>query len=170
MKTLFTILTLTLLFCKNVTGQSNILYARTAEKSDLKTVKTKAKSVEKNDIRTNKIMARLIICSGLSEKNVPLDDLKEIYVKEGEKVTLYVKWFNLEKKNYVTSMDLLDINGNYLAQSNKYKFKTKRSTHNTWNKRKFRKVIVPEGIVKIRINLDEEIILEREIEIKYKSE
>ena len=116
------------------------------------------------------IKARLIVCSGLSEKNVPLDDLKEIYVKEGEKVTLYVKWFNLEKKNYVTSMDFLDINGNYLAQSSEYKFKPKKKTHNTWNKRKFRKVIVPEGVMKIRINLDEEIILERDIDIKYKSE
>ncbi|MBU3012189.1 hypothetical protein KO506_12300 [Polaribacter vadi] len=115
------------------------------------------------------VKARLIVCSGLSEKNVPLDDLKEIYVKEGEKVTLYVKWFNLEKKSYVTSMDFLDTNGNYLAQSSEYKFKPKKKTHNTWNKRKFRKVIVPEGVVKIRINLDEEIILERDIEIKYKS-
>lgn len=116
------------------------------------------------------IKARLIVCSKLSEKNVPLDDLKEIYVKEGEKVTLYVKWFNLEKKSYVTSMDFLDTNGNYLTQSSEYKFKSKKKTHNTWNKRKFRKVIVPEGVVKIRINLDEEIILERNIEIKYKSE
>ncbi|WP_203395299.1 hypothetical protein [Lacinutrix sp. MEBiC02595] len=116
------------------------------------------------------IKARLIICSGLSEKNVPLDDLKEIYLKEGEKVTLYVKWFNLNKKSYVTSMDFLDANGNYLAQSSEYKFKPKKKTHNTWNKRKFRKVIVPEGVIKIRINLDEEMILEREIEIKYKSE
>jgi hypothetical protein len=116
------------------------------------------------------IKARLIVCSGLSEKNVPLDDLKEIYVKEGEKVTLYVKWFNLKKKSYVTSMDFLDTDGNYLAQSSEYKFKPKKKSHNTWNKRKFRKVIVPEGVMKIRINLDEEIILEREIEIKYKSE
>ena len=117
-----------------------------------------------------KINARLIVCSGLTEKNVPLDDLKEIYVKEGEKVTLYVKWFNLKKKNYATSMDFLDVDGNYLTQSSEYKFKPRKKSHNTWNNRKFRKVIVPEGIVKIRINLDEEIILEREIEIKYKSE
>ncbi len=115
------------------------------------------------------IKARLIVCSGLSEKNVPLDDLKEIYVKEGEKVTLYVKWFNLEKKSYVTSMDFLDTNENYLAQSSEYKFKPKKKTHNTWNKRKFRKVIVPEGVMIIRINLEDEIILEREIEIKYRS-
>jgi hypothetical protein len=117
-----------------------------------------------------KINARLIVCSGLSEKNVPLDDLKEIRVKEGEKVTLYVKWFNLKKKSYITSMDFLDINGNYLAQSSEYKFKAKNKTHNTWNNRKFKKVIVPEGVIKIRINLDDVIILEREIEIKYKSE
>ena len=155
MKTLFSILTITLLFCNNVTGQNNILYATT---------------VEKNDLKTNEIKARLIICSGLSEKNVPLDNLKDIEVKEGGKVTLYVKWFNLNKKKYITSMDFLDVNGNYLAQSSEYKFKPKKKTHNTWNKRKFRKVIVPEGVVKIRINLDKEIILEREIEIRYKSE
>ena len=96
--------------------------------------------------------------------------MKEIYLKEGEKVTLYVKWFNLKKKSYATSMDFLDTNGNYLAQSSEYKFKPKKKTHNTWNNRKFRKVIVPEGVMKIRINLDDAIILEREIEIKYKSE
>ena len=118
----------------------------------------------------DKINARLIICSGLSEKNVPLDDLKEINIKEDGKVILYVKWFNLKNKSYVTSMDFLDVNGNYLAQSSAYKFKNKKKTHNTWNSRKFNKIIVPEGIVKIRINLDEEIILERDIEIKYKSE
>jgi hypothetical protein len=155
MKTLFSILTITLLFCNNVTGQNNILYATT---------------VEKNDLKTNEIKARLIICSGLSEKNVPLDNLKDIEVKEGGKVTLYVKWFNLNKKKYITSMDFHYDNGNYLAQSSEYKFKPKKKTHNTWNKRKFRKVIVPEGVVKIRINLDKEIILEREIEIRYKSE
>ena len=125
---------------------------------------------ENKVLKANKINARLIICSGLSEKNVPLDELKNIYVKDGGKVTLYVKWFNLKKKNYVTSMDFLDVDGNYLAQASDYKFKSKKKSHNTWNNRKFKKIIIPEGVVKIRINLDEQMILEREIEIKYKSE
>ncbi|WP_299778821.1 hypothetical protein [uncultured Formosa sp.] len=107
------------------------------------------------------ISARLIICSVLSEKNVPLDDLKEINIKEDAKVILYVKWFNLKNKSYVTFIVFLDVHGNYLLQSSEYKFKARKKTHNTWNSRKFNKIIVPEGIVNIRI------ILEHEIEIKY---
>jgi hypothetical protein len=123
-------------------------------------------SVEK----TNKISARLIVCSGLSDKNIPLNDLNEINVKEGEKVVLYVKWFNLTKKSYSTSMDFLDVDGNYLAQSSEYKFKSKTKSHNSWNSRRFSKVIIPEGVVKIRINLNKEPILEREINVKYLTE
>ena len=70
----------------------------------------------------------------------------------------------------MTSMDFLDVDDNYLAQSSEYKFKPRNKSHNTMNSRKLRKVIVPEGIVKIRINLDNEIILEREINIKYIAE
>jgi len=129
--------------------------------------------ISENDIKiekTDKINARLIVCSGLSENKVPLDNLKEINIKEGDKVVFYVKWFNLKKKSYLTSMDFLDVDDNYLAQSSEYKFKPRNKSHNTMNSRKFRKVIVPEGIVKIRINLDNEIILEREINIKYIAE
>ena len=135
--------------------------------------KTTYGQISDNDIKaqkTAKINARLIVCSGLSEKKVPLDNLKEINVKEGDKVVFYVKWFNLKKKSYMTSMDFLDVDDNYLAQSSEYKFKPRNKSHNTMNSRKFRKVIVPEGIVKIRINLDNEIILEREINIKYIAE
>ena len=64
-------------------------------------------------------------------------------------------------------MDFLDVDNNYLAQSSEYKFKPKKRSHNTWNSRKFRKVFIPEGVVKIRIKLDNKIILEREIIVKY---
>lgn len=135
-----------------------------------KTAYTQSNQNKVSDKKINEIKARLIICNGLSDKNVPLDNLKEINVKEGGKVVLYVKWFNLTNKSYLTSMDFLDADDNYLAQSSEYKFKAKKKSHNTWNSRKFRKVIIPEGSVKIRINLDQKIILEREIEIKYKTE
>ena len=49
----------------------------------------------------DKINARLIICSGLSEKNVPLDDLKEINIKEDGKVILYVKWFKKQGRLFL---------------------------------------------------------------------
>ena len=117
--------------------------------------------------KIHEINARLIVCSGLSEKNIPLDNLKEINVKENEKVVFYIKWFNLTNKSYITSMDFLDVDNNYLAQSSEYKFKPKKRSHNTWNSRKFRKVFIPEGVVKIRIKLDNKIILEREIIVKY---
>lgn len=128
-----------------------------------------AQTIEENnsDINTNEITARLIICSGLSDKNVPLDNLKDINIKEGEKITFYIKWFNLSNNSYITSMDFMDVDGNYLAQSSDYKFKPKKKSHNTWNSKKFREVIFPEGLVKIRILLDNEIILEREFSIKY---
>ena len=51
-------------------------------------------SVQKAD----RINARLIVCSELSEMNIPQDNLKEINLKEGEKVFFYIKWFNLTKK------------------------------------------------------------------------
>ncbi|MBS9463562.1 hypothetical protein KIM67_14180 [Flagellimonas sp. 389] len=120
--------------------------------------------------KTSKINARLIVSSGVSEKNIPLNNLKEINVKEGEKVFFYINWFNLTKNSYTTSMDFLDVNNNFLAQSSAYKFRPKKKTHNTWNSRKFREIIIPEGVLKIRINLDQEIILEREIKVKYKTE
>ena len=149
-KTLILLLTLSTFSCNFIYGQTN---------KDKITVKKK-----------NKIKARLIVCSGISEKKIPLDNLKEINVKEGEKVFLYVKWFNLTKKSYVTTMDFLDADGNYLSQSREYKFKSRKNSHNTWNSLKFREIIIPEGIVKIRINLDEEIISEREISVKYITE
>lgn len=149
-KTILLILCLTIFSCKSAYTQSN--------------------QNKVSDKKINEIKARLIICNKLSDKNVPIDNLKEINVKEGGKVVLYVKWFNLTNKSYLTSMDFLDADDNYLAQSSEYKFKPKKKSHNTWNSRKFRKVIIPEGSVKIRINLDQKIILEREIEIKYKTE
>lgn len=113
------------------------------------------------------IKARLIICSGLSDKNIPLDNLNEINIKEGDKVYFYTKWFNLSKRSYIASIDFLDADDNYLVQSSEHKFKPRKRTHNTWNSRKFREIIIPEGIVKIRIILDGQTILERRISVKY---
>ncbi|WP_111706256.1 hypothetical protein [Lutibacter citreus] len=148
-KSLFLIFTLVIFSCK------------TSEKANENNISVNT---------TNNINARLIVCSGLSEKNIPLNNLKEINVKEGGKISLYVKWFNLTDKSYVTSMDFLDVDGNYLVQSSEYKFKPRKKSHNTWNSRTFRKILIPEGVVKIRINLDQNIILEREIYIKYITE
>jgi hypothetical protein len=117
--------------------------------------------------KSNEIKARLIICTGLSEKKIPLDNLKEITVNEADKIYFYVKWFNLNKNSYITSVEILDEDDNYLTQSNNYKFKAKRTTHNTWNSRVFREVLIPEGIVKIRIILDNNIIMEKKVTVKY---
>ena len=117
--------------------------------------------------KTNKIKARLILCTGLSEKRIPLNNLKEIKVKEGDKIYFYTKWFNLAKGNHVTSVEFLDEDNNTLVQSNNYKFKSKKNTHNTWNSRRFREVLIPAGILKIRMIMDEKIILERKINVKY---
>lgn len=158
------LLIVTIIFSQKTTyTQNNILFAQKTNSGQNNENKTKVNNADK-------IQARLIICSGLSEKRVPLDNLKDINVKEGGKVTLYVKWFNLKKKSYTTSMDFLDSAGNYLAQSSAYKFRPKKKTHNTWNSRKFRKVIIPEGNFRIRIKLDNEIILEKEVIINYKTE
>ncbi|PQJ79737.1 hypothetical protein [Polaribacter porphyrae] len=115
----------------------------------------------------NTIKARLIITSDMGENKKPVDNLKEIKVKEEDKVFFYVKWFNLNKNKYVTSIDILDMDDNYLVQSSKYKFKPKKRTHNTWNSRKFREVIIPEGKIKIRIILDEEVISDKVVNVKY---
>lgn len=117
--------------------------------------------------KSNEIKARLIICTGLSDKKIPLDNLKEITVNEADKIYFYVKWFNLNKNSYITSVEILDEDDNYLTQSNNYKFKAKRTTHNTWNSRVFREVLIPEGIIKIRIILDNNIIMEKKVTVKY---
>lgn len=111
LKLIFAIFTFTILYCKVVPCQ------------------TYGKNMSEE--KTNGIKARLILCSGLSDKNIPLDDLKEIKVKENEKIFFYVKWFNLDKKNYSTSIDILDTDDNYLVQTSEYKFKAKKKTHNT---------------------------------------
>ncbi|MDP5106212.1 MAG: hypothetical protein NWQ31_08580 [Polaribacter sp.] len=117
--------------------------------------------------KSNEIKARLIICTGLSEKNIPLDNLNEITVNEGGKIYLYVKWFNLHKGSFTTSMEILDENDTYLSQSSNYKFKASRKTHNTWSSRTFREVFIPAGTVKFRIILDSKIILERKVNVTY---
>ena len=142
MKIIFAVLSLTIFFCNPSYGQT--------KESDISNVR-----------------ARLIICSELSEKNIPLNNLKEITIKGGQKVYFYVKWFNLSVKKHISSIDILDADNNYLAQSSNYKFKPKRRTHNTWNSRKFREIFIPEGIIKIRVMLDEQIILEKEVPVKY---
>ena len=83
MKIIFAVLSLTIFFCNPSYGQT--------KESDISNVR-----------------ARLIICSELSEKNIPLNNLKEITIKGGQKVYFYVKWFNLSVKKHISSIDILD--------------------------------------------------------------
>lgn len=119
------------------------------------------------DYKANQTKARLIICSGLSEKKIPLDNLEEIIVNEGDKIYFYTMWFNLSKENHITSLEILDESNNYLIQNKDYSFKSNGKTHNTWSSRIFREVYIPEGTIKIRVNLDQQLVLEQKVNVKY---
>jgi hypothetical protein len=144
MKNLILLLTLSTFSCSFIYGQHK------------KTTTTKSQ-----------IKAKLIVCSGLTEDNIPLDNLNEINVKEDQRIVLYVEWRKLFYKSYVTSMDVLDANGKTLTKSGEHMFRTRKNLHYTWSSINFNKKVIPEGIITIRLHLDKKTILDRRVKVTY---
>lgn len=124
------------------------------------------KDYKLSEIEIQEISYRLFIASEIDEHNMPLNNLQVVKIKSNNKLFFIVNWFNLNTEKYLVTYEWLDKNNRLLDQSTTV-FKSESNSWITWHNKKMNKLIFPEGKIKVRVKLNNHILIEQEFEIDY---
>lgn len=122
---------------------------------------SKFKSYSLSDDDYERIKTKIFFTRSLDDDNNPVENLSELEIKDGDKLYVYIKWFNLYVDKCFMVINILDDEGNLFKQSS-FDFYPKSTSWNTWNSFELNNTECPEGDVIVDVYLNH-----RKIECKF---